>query len=100
MHGGKPFVAPAAYQALLRRSDGLAKRDVRPGFSRLSAREREVLSMVAGGVPNKQVARQLDISVRTVESHRQHIMEKLNIHNAVGLTRFAISNGLVDLGQS
>jgi DNA-binding NarL/FixJ family response regulator len=63
---------------------------------RLSAREMEVLQLVAEGQANKQVASILGISIKTVEKHRQHVMDKLNIHETAGLTRYAITHGIID----
>jgi len=63
----------------------------------LTSREREVLEFVAGGRTNASIAKTLGISPRTVDTHRTNLMRKLDIHNAVGLTRFAIENGLVVL---
>lgn len=60
----------------------------------LTAREREVLQMLAEGKTAKEIAILLSISVKTVEVHRQHIMNKLNLHNIVELTRYAIREGL------
>jgi two-component system nitrate/nitrite response regulator NarL len=51
---------------------------------------------VSEGNSNKEIARELDISVRTVETHRQNIKQKLDIHTAAGLTRYAIEHKLVD----
>lgn len=65
--------------------------------SRLSNREREVLMHLAEGESNKEIARQLNIGVRTVETHRERIMRKLDIHSIAGLTRFAIAQGMVYL---
>lgn len=62
----------------------------------LTGREKDVLKLVAEGNSNKEIARTLDISVRTVETHRQNIKSKLDIHTAAGLTRYAIDNQLVD----
>ncbi len=62
----------------------------------LSTREREVLQLIAEGKTNKEVATKLNLSVYTVDSHRGKIMEKLNLHSAGELVRFAIKNGLVD----
>ncbi|WP_102049379.1 response regulator transcription factor [Oceanospirillum beijerinckii] len=62
----------------------------------LTPREATVLKHLAEGQSNKEIARVLDISVRTVETHRQNIKQKLNIHTAAGLARYAIENGLVD----
>jgi len=67
-----------------------------PKASRLTAREAEVLQLVAEGAANKQVAGQLGISIKTVEKHRQHLMDKLNIHDTAGLTRYAISAGVIE----
>lgn len=61
----------------------------------LSAREREVLQLIAEGRTSKEVARLLGISATTVKSHRNHIMEKLDIHDKAGLTRYAIRIGLI-----
>lgn len=61
----------------------------------LSAREREVLPLIAEGHSNKEVAQILDLSVSTVESHRKRIMEKLDLHNTAALVRFAVRKGLV-----
>ena len=60
----------------------------------LTSREREVLQLVAEGYTTKEIAPVLHVSVKTVDSHREHIMEKLNIHNIAGLTKYAIKEGL------
>jgi len=65
--------------------------------SRLTNREREVLVLIADGLGNKEIANQLSIGVRTVETHRERIMRKLDIHTVAGLTRFAIVQGMVSL---
>jgi len=62
----------------------------------LTSREREVLQLVAEGLANKEVARDLDISIKTVEKHRQSVMRKLDLHDAAGLTRYAISAGIIE----
>lgn len=62
----------------------------------LSSRETEVLQLIAEGSANKQIASELKISIKTVEKHRQHLMEKLNIHDTAGLTRYAISSGVIE----
>ncbi len=65
-------------------------------LTQLTSREREVLQLVAEGKANKQVADELSISIKTVEKHRQHLMEKLGIHDTAGLTRYAISSGVIE----
>ena len=63
--------------------------------NRLSSREVEVLQLIAEGKPNKQVAAELGVSFKTVDKHRQHLMGKLDIHDVAGLTRYAISEGII-----
>ncbi len=74
--------------------DGLPKAN----GTRLTAREAEVLQLVAEGSANKQIADTLGISIKTVEKHRQHLMDKLKIHDTAGLTRYAIAEGVVESG--
>ncbi|MDB6155180.1 MAG: degU 2, partial [Chthoniobacteraceae bacterium] len=62
----------------------------------LTPRELEVLQLIAEGYANKQTAAELSISIKTVEKHRQSIMDKLSIHQTAGLTRYAISAGIVE----
>ena len=63
---------------------------------RLTSREVEVLQLIAEGKANKEIASELGISIKTVEKHRQHLMEKLNIHDIAGLTRYAIRAGIIE----
>ena len=63
----------------------------------LTARETEVLQLVAEGKANKETAAVLGISIKTVEKHRQRVMEKLNIHDTAGLTRHAIATGMIEV---
>lgn len=78
------------YVQQLKKSDGSV-------FSMLAAREREVLQLLAEGASMAQIAKRLNISVKTSESHRQHIMEKLNIHSVAELTKYSIREGLTSL---
>jgi DNA-binding NarL/FixJ family response regulator len=65
--------------------------------SLLSNREREVLQLIAEGQSTKEIAFALGVSGKTVETHRQQIMRKLNLHNVAGLTRYAIREGITHL---
>jgi len=67
--------------------------------SPLTDREREVLVQIAEGLSNKEIACRLNIGTRTVETHRDHLMRKLNIHSIAGLTRYALRMGLVPMPQ-
>jgi DNA-binding NarL/FixJ family response regulator len=95
---GRRYFSPAITKRLQtalgkpRDRDGMLKAN----SSRLTARESEVLQLVAEGSANKQVAAELGISIKTVEKHRQHLMDKLNIHDTAGLTRFAIKTGVIE----
>ncbi|MBN1126180.1 MAG: response regulator transcription factor [Sedimentisphaerales bacterium] len=66
------------------------------GTDGLSSREMEVLQLVAEGRTTKEIAKMLSVSVKTVDSHREHIMEKLGIHNIAGLTKYAVREGLTN----
>ena len=64
--------------------------------AQLTSREMEVLQLIAEGKANKETASELGIGIKTVEKHREHLMEKLDIHDTAGLTRYAISAGVIE----
>lgn len=64
-------------------------------LARLTARQREILQLIAEGLSTKQIAQRLDLSVKTVETHRAQLMERLEIHDVAGLVRLAIRTGLI-----
>ena len=66
----------------------------------LSSKERGVLQLVAEGRTTKQIAEYLHVGIKTVEKHRQCLMNKLNIHDVAGLTRYAISKGIIESSVS
>jgi len=66
-------------------------------FSHLTDREREVLQLMAEGKSSKEIANQLNLSIKTIETHRMKVMEKLNIHTVAELTKYAIREGLTSL---
>ncbi len=68
-----------------------------PASTLLSTREREVLQLIAEGHSTKEIAFALEVSIKTIETHRQQIMKKLNLHSVAALTRFAIREGLTPL---
>ena len=71
--------------------------DAQTGASPLSGREREVLQMLAEGKPTKVIAELLHVSVKTIETHRKQIMDKLDLHSIAELTKYAIREGLTQL---
>ena len=95
---GNAFFSPAISRRLLQQcreafaTGGIVKRR----GNILTTREAEVLQLIAEGHPNKQIADQLSISIKTVEKHRQQVMNKLNIHDIAGLTRYAVSKGMIE----
>ena len=66
-------------------------------YTVLSGREREVLQLIAEGVPTKEIAAKLNVSIKTIETHRKQIMNKLEIHSIAELTKYAIREGLTEL---
>jgi len=95
---GKTSFSPSITRRLLQigrkaREQGLSSGTLQPA---LTSREEEVLQLVAEGAPNKQIAAELGISIKTVDKHRQQLMNKLGIHDIAGLTRYAISSGIVE----
>jgi DNA-binding NarL/FixJ family response regulator len=95
---GKTFYCPSIARRLQQPDGNSPDRAgrLRLRHARLSSREMEVLQLVAEGKANKESAAELGISIKTVEKHREKVMNKLNIHDTAGLTRYAISAGIVE----
>jgi DNA-binding NarL/FixJ family response regulator len=93
---GNAFFSPAIAKHLRQQAQAALNRD-RYGEddTQLTARELEVLQLVAEGYSNREAADKLNISIKTIEKHRQQVMNKLNIHEVAGLTRYAIAQGIV-----
>lgn len=89
---GEGYLSPGVSDAVLNDY----RRHVTDPIDMLTSREREVLQMIAEGKTNKEIAQVLNLSVYTVDAHRGHIMEKLNLHSVNELVRFAVRYGLVD----
>jgi DNA-binding NarL/FixJ family response regulator len=95
---GNSFFSPTVAQRLRERRFGANAPDPNPAALakvQLTAREAEVLQLIAEGFANKQIADELGISIKTVEKHRQQVLNKLNIHDVAGLTRHAVAMGIV-----
>ncbi|MET0025227.1 MAG: response regulator transcription factor [Sedimenticola sp.] len=95
IHKGDTYFSSGASESLFRTPE----QEPAAEESVLTRREGTVLKLIAEGQCNKDIARLLNISVRTVETHRLNIKNKLDIHTAAGLTKYAIEHGLVDLTQ-
>ena len=93
---GEVYLQPSASKALVR--DYLAraaKGEDRERYDGLTDREREVLRLVAQGMTTKEIAKELVLSPHTIQSHRDRIMSKLDLHTKAALVRYAVDRGLV-----
>ena len=88
---GGTFVSPSISEKVLKLETGREKEG-----SILTGREREVLQLIASGLTNKKIADKLSVSVKTVETHRTRILQKLGAHTAADLVRYAIKTGLIE----
>jgi DNA-binding NarL/FixJ family response regulator len=93
IHAGKAFISPAISKRLKRHLRSVTGA---PQASHLTPREMEVLQLIAEGKANKETAELLHISIKTVEKHRQKLMDKLDIHETASLTRHAIACGIIE----
>jgi DNA-binding NarL/FixJ family response regulator len=97
-HQGNASFSPAVARRLRdqRRATPAGGQRQRKAPDQLTSRESEVLQLIAEGRLNKQIAAELAISIKTVEKHRQQVMNKLGIHDIAGLTRHAVAQGIVE----
>lgn len=93
----KKYISPEIAGLVIDGYLGRLSADEEAGAESLTAKEREVLQLIAEGKSTKEIAQALYVSVPTVDTHRQHIMEKLRIHNVAELTKYAIRHGLTSL---
>ncbi|MGC9317773.1 MAG: response regulator [Armatimonadota bacterium] len=98
VHNGRTYLSPEITGVVIKDYvERLSEPDDDRVFSVLTDREREVLQLVAEGNTTKQIAEMLHVSVKTIESHRQNIMDKLEIRSVAELTKYAIREGLTSL---
>ena len=95
---GNAYFSPSISKRLLDQCRDTFSRGapVKKKTNTLTSREAGVLQLIAEGYANKQIASELSISIKTVEKHRQQVMNKLNIHEIAGLTRYAVSKGIIE----
>ncbi len=100
VHRGQAFLSPSISKKVLedyvQRAEATARGD---SLERLTDREREVLQLIAEAYSTREIAEQLHISIKTAETHRAHLMEKLGLHSTAELTRYAIRKGVVTLDE-
>jgi two-component system, NarL family, response regulator NreC len=93
---GTPFFSPEIAKAMLEDyMRFLQQRNLQDSYELLTDREREVLQLLAEGKSNKEVAGILDISVYTVDTHRMHLMQKLNLHNTAEIVLYAVRKKII-----
>jgi DNA-binding NarL/FixJ family response regulator len=88
-----PSVARKVVEDYLKRVEAGEERERYDG---LTEREREILTLIAQGLGNQQIAQKLYISIKTVQTHRAHVLEKLGLHDRTELVRYAIRKGLIE----
>jgi two-component system response regulator NreC len=99
VHKGEAFMSPSISKKVMTDYIQRAQGEEKVDFDTLTTREREILQLVAEGNSNKKIAEALFISPKTVETHRAHIMDKLNIHDRAGLIKYAIRKGMINLDK-
>ncbi|HTX18408.1 MAG TPA: response regulator transcription factor [Bacteroidota bacterium] len=97
VHGGGTFFSPKISETVMSEYVKSVRTRGKKGSVELSRRETEVLVLIAEGLGNKEIASRLFVSVRTIETHRERIIKKLDIHTVAGLTRYALTKGIVKL---
>lgn len=98
VHQGETFFSPDIAKTFFDNYVLRGGKTPEPATKRISERERQVLRLIVDGAANKGIAESLNISIRTVEKHRQRMMKKFDLHKATELVRFAITRGIVNLG--
>ncbi|MHB2018826.1 MAG: response regulator [Candidatus Xenobia bacterium] len=94
---GKSYIATSLASRLMERQTS-SEAAPRPSTAPLTVREGQVLKLIVQGMTNQQMADQLHLSVKTIQTHRGNILQKLGLHSRVDLVRYAVRNGLADLG--
>jgi len=93
---GETYLSPAVSKGVVHDYVQRLRDEQQPGDA-LSPRQREVLQLIAEGLSTKDIARRLDLSVKTVDTHRSQLMKQLDIHEVAGLVRYAMRAGLVSM---
>jgi two-component system response regulator NreC len=97
VYNNQYYLCPCISRTVIEASLGKTERAEKEPYELLTPREREILQLIAEGHTNKEVAAKLFISAKTVDAHRSHIMEKLDIHEVARLVKYAIRKGITDL---
>lgn len=95
---GETYLSPAVSRDALSDYAQRLRDEPQPG-DQLTPRQREVLQLVAEGLSTKEIARRLDLSVKTVDTHRSQLMKQLDIHEVTGLVRYALRTGMISVSR-
>jgi DNA-binding NarL/FixJ family response regulator len=98
VHQGRQYFSPAIAETLAHEDVGRHEGSGEASETNLSIREAEVLQLIAEGMTNKQIADELNLSIKTVEKHRHGLMGKLDLHNVADLVRYAVSRKAIEGG--
>ncbi len=96
---GRTYLGPTIVDVMVREFFGRHDTDDHAGVTALTDREREVLQLLAEGSSVKEIAAQLCVTPKTVETHRERVMRKLNLHSVAQLTKYAVRQGLTSLDR-
>ena len=100
VHRSESFLSPSISRTVIeeyiQQAEAMSRQD---GYERLTPREREVLQLVAEGHSSREIAEVLSVSVKTVETHRANLMDKLGLHSVAELTQYAVRRGVIDPDQ-
>lgn len=99
IQNGEEFFSPLISEVVMKSyiKKIRSKKNINPNQNNLSTRELEVLKLIAEGITNKEISEKLFISIRTVETHKTHILQKLNLKSTVDLVKYAIKNEIIKL---
>ncbi|MCS7090468.1 MAG: response regulator transcription factor [Verrucomicrobiota bacterium] len=98
VYRGEVVLSPQVTEVAL--NQWMRRQNRSQGGRSLSRREQQVVTLIARGFSNKEIAQRLGVSVRTVETHRERVMTKLNLRNVAAITRYAIAEGLIPLEEN
>jgi DNA-binding NarL/FixJ family response regulator len=99
VHRGDSYLDPAIATTVIRGYLGKSRTEGKDRYERLTPRQREVLQLIAEGRANREIAALLHVSVKTVENHRAHLMEALDLHSTAELIQYTIRKGVISLDE-
>jgi two-component system, NarL family, response regulator NreC len=96
---GNSYLSPKIADVVVKEYLNRGSQSASAGGAKLTSREREILQLLAEGLPTREIAGHINLSIKTIETHRRNIMEKLNMRSVAELTKYAVREGLVALND-